>query len=54
MATAYGDQGYFRSGFNARLRRGVLTRGPHELEIRIVLSDEGQYYSAVRLRFEAL
>jgi hypothetical protein len=53
VATVYGDQGYRRSGFYARLPKGAVTPGSHELELRIVLTD-GPAMPVLRLRFEAV
>jgi hypothetical protein len=53
VATAYGDQAYVRSGFDARLPKGAVSRGRHELELRLILG-EGQPVSALVLRFEAV
>ncbi len=54
VATAHGDQAYFRSGFSAWFPSGVITIGSHRLEIRIVLSGGNQYYSAARIAFEVV
>ncbi len=54
VAAAYGDRAYFRCGFNARFAQGMLSRGEHELELRVVMNGEREYYSAARLRFEAI
>jgi hypothetical protein len=54
VAAAHGDQAYFRSGFSAWLPPGVITRGSHRLEIRILLSGGNQYYSAASIGFEAV
>ena len=53
VATAYGDQGYSRSGFDARLPKGAVTPGSHELELRVVLTD-GPAMPVLRLRFKAV
>ncbi len=53
VATAYGDQAYVPSGFDARLPNGAVARGPHDLELRVIVSD-GQPLSALSLRFEAV
>jgi len=53
VATAYGDQGYHSSGFDARLPKPAVTPGSHELELRVVLTD-GPAMPVLRLRFEAM
>jgi hypothetical protein len=54
VAAAHGDRAYVRSGFSAWFPPGVITRGSHRLEIRIVLSGGRQYYQAALLNFEAV
>ena len=53
VATAYGDEGYGRSGFDSRLPKAAVTPGPHELELRVVGAD-GPAVPALVLRFEAV
>ena len=54
VAAAHGEKAYTRSGFSARFPPGTLTPGLHELELRVVIGGEREYYSAVRLRFGAV
>ena len=53
VATAHANRAYLRSGFSARFPAGTLSRGRHDLEIRIVLVGEQHYYSGLRLHFVA-
>ena len=53
VAAFYGDQAYFRCGFNASFAKGFLKPGWHELELRIILRGERDYHSAVHIRFRA-
>ena len=53
VATAYGDEGYGRSGFDSSLPKAAVTPGPHELELRVVGAD-GPAVPALVLRFEAV
>jgi len=53
VASTFGDQAYFRSGFSVKFQPGFLTRGSHELEIHVVLSDQLHYYCGARMQFEA-
>lgn len=53
VAAVHGDHAYLRSGFSGRLPQEVITPGPHQLEIRIVLSGGRQYVSAAHMGFEA-
>ncbi len=54
VASAHRDHGYLRSGFSARFPPELMTPGWHEMEVRVVLTGEREYYPAVRLRFEVL
>jgi hypothetical protein len=53
VAAAYGDSAYFRCGFNVQFRPGEVEMGPHDLEIRVILSGGQQYCVATRFRFAA-
>jgi hypothetical protein len=54
VVTAHKNPAYFRSGFNACFPANTFAAGTHELELRILMTSEREYYSAVRLRFEIL
>jgi predicted O-methyltransferase YrrM len=54
VATAYNDRNYLMAGFYTRLPAAALTPGSHDLEIRVVLSGGRDYYSALRVRFDAV
>jgi Methyltransferase domain len=53
VSVAYRDHTYLRCGFSATFPKNAVPRGSHELEIRIVLSGEREYFSAGHLRFAA-
>jgi len=52
VATAHGDRGYFKCGFNARFPPGAIGPGTHVLEIRIVMNGGREYCSAALVGFE--
>jgi hypothetical protein len=54
VAAFHDEQAYARSGFDAHFPAGVLSRGQHELEVRVVFTGAREYYSAARFQFEAV
>jgi|SRR5262245_36231151 len=54
VASACQDQAYLRSGFSARLPDGAVSRGFHEMQIRVLLTGALQYYLAAHIHFEAV
>jgi hypothetical protein len=52
VASAYGDTGYFRSGFNARLPKALLAPGARKLEVRVVLAGGREYHRALALTLD--
>jgi Methyltransferase domain len=53
VANAYDEQAYLRSGFAARFPPGCLTRGSHDVEIRVMTGDDAHHHPVARFSFEA-
>jgi hypothetical protein len=54
IAQLYGRRDYLRSGFNTELPAALMTTGPHELEVRVLISANQRYVPAVRFQFEVV